>query len=193
MRYARDPLDFARLEMARLKQAGKFANLARNGDFSLPVAKSIEGDEQKWHKGGPPAGWGTWQKEDSHGTFLWDQAVGAAGKGAAKANGVAGGCFIQSYKAAPGGCYAVRAACKVHGNGNACLRVRWQTAEGRWTAEVQDQLFYAAIAPDSWQPLFGVVEVPEGAGRLLILLGVDGQSTAEDAAWFDDVELCKLP
>jgi len=193
LRYARDPLDFARLEMARLKQSGKFANLARNGDFSLTVAKSMEGGEQKWREGGPPAGWGTWQKDDSHGTFLWDRAAGAAGKGAAKASDMAGGCFIQSYKAAPGERYAVRAMCKVHGSGNACVRIRWQTAGGQWTSEVQDQLFYAAIAPDSWQPLFGVVDVPEEAGRLLILLGVDGQNTAEDSVWFDDVELCKLP
>ena len=88
--------------------------------------------------------------------------------------------------------YAVRAACKVHGNGNAWLRVRWQTAEGRWTAETQDRLFYCEASPDNWRELFGVVEVPEGAGRLLILLGVGGQSTADDVVWFDDVELYKL-
>jgi len=40
--------------------------------------------------------------------------------------------------------------------------------------------------------LFGVVEVPEGVGRLSILLGVGGQSAAEDVAWFDDVELYRL-
>jgi hypothetical protein len=30
------------------------------------------------------------------------------------------------------------------------------------------------------------------AGRLLILLGVGGQSTPEDAVWFDDVELYRV-
>ena len=29
--------------------------------------------------------------------------------------------------------------------------------------------------------------------RLLIPLGVDNQGTAEDAVWFDDVELYRLP
>ena len=43
-----------------------------------------------------------------------------------------------------------------------------------------------------WQELFGVVEVPEGAGRLLILLWVEDQNTAEDVVWFDDVELYRL-
>ena len=192
LRYARDPLDYARTEIARAKQAGKLVNLARNGDFSSSTAKSMEGAEQKWHKGSPPAGWSAWQAENSKGTFTWDREAGAAGKGAAQASRVADGCFLQSYKVAPGERYAVRAACKVHGNGNAWLRVRWQTAKGRWTAETEDQLFYCEASPDKRLELLGVVEVPEGVGRLLILLGVGGQNTAGDVIWFDDVELYKM-
>jgi hypothetical protein len=193
LRYARDPLDFARTEMARLKQSGQLVNLARNGDFSLATAKSLDGTEQKWRQGGPPAGWSTWQNEGSRGTFTWDREAGASGKGEAKASHVANGCFIQSCKAITGECYALRAACKIHGAGNAWLRVRWQTADGQWTAEIQDRLFYGGTSPDRWHPLFGVVEVPQHAGRLLILLSVEGQNAAQDAAWFDDVELFKLP
>jgi hypothetical protein len=138
------------------------------------------------------AGWSAWQRDDSKGTFTWDRQGGAAGKGAARASRIADGCFLQSYKVAPGERYAVRATCKVHGAGNAWLRVRWQTAEGRWTAETQDQLCYCEASPDNWRELFGVVEVPEGVGRLLVLLGVGGQSTAEDVIWFDDVELYRF-
>jgi hypothetical protein len=192
LRYARDPLDYARTEIARTQQAGKLVNLARNGDFSSSAAKSMDGAGQQWHNGAPPAGWSAWQRDDSKGTFAWDRETGAAGKGAARASRVAEGCFLQSYQVVPGERYAVRAACKVHGNGNAWLRVRWQTAEGRWTAETQDQLFYCQASPDNWRELFGVVEVPEGVGRLLILLSVGGQSTAEDVVWFDDLELYNL-
>jgi len=92
----------------------------------------------------------------------------------------------------PGEGYAVRAAFKVHGNCNAWLRVRWQTAGGRWTAEAQDPIFCSETSPDNWRELLGVVEAPEGVGRLLILLGVGGQSTVEDVIWFDDVELYKM-
>ncbi len=190
--YARDPLDYARTEIAKAKQDGKAVNLARNGSFSSSTAKSMEGTEQDWHDGLPPAGWSAWQRDDSKGTFTWDREAGATGKGAARASRVADGCFLQSFKVAPGERYAVRAACKVRGSGNAWLRVRWQTADGRWTAETQDQLFYCEASPDNWRELFGVVDVPAGAGRLLILLGVGGQSTTEDAAWFDDVELYRL-
>jgi hypothetical protein len=193
LRYARDPLDFARTEMASMKGVGKLVNLARNGDFSSSTARSMDGDEQKWHAGGPPAGWSAWQGDDSKGTFTWDRETGAAGKGAARASRVVDGCFLQSYKVAPGERYTVRAACKMHGAGNAWLRVRWQTADERWTAEAQDRLFYGEPSPDNWRELFGVVEVPEGAGRLLILLGVGGQSAAEDVVWFDDVELYRMP
>ena len=192
LRYARDPLDFARTELARMKGAGKLVNLARNGDFSSSAAKSMDGVEQKWRAGTPPAGWNAWQRGDSKGTFTWDRDAGAAGKGAARASGVADGCLLQSHKVSAGERYAVRAACKVHGTGNAWLRVRWQTADGRWAAETQDRLFYGQGSPDNWRELFGVVEVPEGAGRLLILLGVGGQSTAENAVWFDDVELYRV-
>ena len=96
LRYARNPLDFARTEMARLKKAGQLVNLARDGDFGVATAKSLEGSEQRWQQGGPPAGWTAWQADASHGTFTWDQETGAAGKGAAKASGVANGCFIQT-------------------------------------------------------------------------------------------------
>jgi hypothetical protein len=176
-----------------MKGVGKLVNLARNGDFSSSTARSMDGDEQKWHAGGPPAGWSAWQGDDSKGTFTWDRETGAAGKGAARASRVVDGCFLQSYKVAPGERYTVRAACKMHGAGNAWLRVRWQTADERWTAEAQDRLFYGEPSPDNWRELFGVVEVPEGAGRLLILLGVGGQSAAEDVVWFDDVELYRMP
>ena len=179
--------------MAKLKQAGKLVNLARNGDFSL-----VHGQVDRWR--GAEMARGRAARRLEHlaegrleGDLHLGPEAGAAGKGAAKASRVAGGCFIQTYKATPGERYAVRAACKVHGNGNAWLRVRWQTADGRWTAETQDQLFYCGSSPDNWQKLFGVVEVPEGVGRLLVLLSVEGQDSVEDAAWFDDVELYKLP
>jgi hypothetical protein len=192
LRYARDPLDFGRTETARLERAGKLVNLARNGDFSSSTARAMDGAEQKWYDGRPPAGWTAWQRSDSKGSFVWDRETGAKGKGAAKASRVADGCFLQAYKVAAGERYAVRAACKLHGSGSAWLRARWQTTEGRWTAEGQDRLFYGQASQDSWRELFGAVEVPEGAGRLVVLLSVSGQDTPEDTAWFDDVELYRL-
>ncbi|HPO72256.1 MAG TPA: hypothetical protein PLJ31_05790, partial [Armatimonadota bacterium] len=45
---------------------------------------------------------------------------------------------------------------------------------------------------NEWSEIFGVVEVPEGAGKLVVLLGMAGQSTQEDVVWFDDVGVYRV-
>jgi hypothetical protein len=192
LRFARDPLDYARVQMAELKAAGKLANLARNGDFGADKALTSEGATVEWKEGHAPAGWGTWQIEKPKGTFAWDREAGAAAKGAAKAAGVANGCFIQSYGVKAGEHYAVGAARRLAGKGDAWIRVRWQTAEGKWTAEALDVLIHCEAPRGEWGEMLGVIEVPEGAGRLLVLLGVADQPTPDDAAWFDDVRVHRL-
>ncbi len=178
LRFARDPLDYGRTQIARLRGEGKLVNLAENGDFAAKV-----------EPGRRPAAWSTWQRQDSPGTFTWDPQAGQDGKGAARAAGVTDGCFLQAREVQPGQRYAVRALRKLEGRGSTWIRIRWQTAEGRWTREVQDAMVYCRGPRDAWSELFGVVQVPEDAGRLLILLGVGNQASPEDVAWFDDVEL----
>jgi hypothetical protein len=92
----------------------------------------------------------------------------------------------------PGQLFVVRAVRRIQGGGEAWLRIRWQTREGRWTAEAKDEIAYASGPRDQWSELLAVVEAPEEAGRLVILLGVGGQRSPEDAAWFDDVEAYRL-
>ncbi|MEN6495997.1 MAG: hypothetical protein ABFD16_17075 [Thermoguttaceae bacterium] len=193
LRFARDPEDFGRTEIAELQKAGKLVNLARNGDFSVETAKTFEGTDVQWREGRAPAGWSTWQEEKSKGSFTWDRETGAHGKGAARAAGVAGGCFIQSYPVKPGQRYAVRAVQKVQGRGDGHLRVRWQTSAGTWTQEVLDKLIFVDKPQGEWNELFGVVEIPEGVGRLTLLLGASGQTSPEDVLWYDEVEVHQLP
>jgi hypothetical protein len=193
LRWARNPMDYARNEIEGQKRSGKLVNLVRNGDFSVEMVKSPEGIQQRWHEGGPPAGWSTWQTGGSKGAFTWDRESGASGKGSAKAAQVADGCFLQSHPVVPGERYAASAFCKIQGQGGAWLRIRWQTAGGRWTAESQDEIVHGELPRDQWRELLGVVEVPAGAGRLVILLGAGGQHTPQDAVWYDDVGLYKIP
>ena len=182
LRFARDPSDWARWRMAELAKAGPLASLLKNGEFSVPPAK----------KGGPPPDWGAWQDDKSKGMFACDGEVGAAAKGSARLAGVADGCFIQGVKAAPGRRYAVEAALRIQGRGDALVLVRWQAADEKWTAEEKDVPLVATGPRGEWAGIFGVVEVPEGAGRLLVLLLSRGQSSAEDVAWFYDVRLYAL-
>jgi len=190
--FARGPITYARRELARLQKEGKLTNLARNGDFGSATAASNTGAAEDWKEGHAPAGWHTWQTQDSKGAFTWDRETGSAGKGAAKAAGVANGCFIQSCEAKPGEHYIVRAVRRLQGRGDAWIRVRWQTADSVWTAQSQDVMVYADGPRDQWTELFGIAAVPETAGKLVILLGVGGQPSPADAAWFDDVQLHKL-
>ena len=216
LRFARDPLDYARTQIAELAKAGTLANLARNGDFGSQKAPANQGPAEDWKEGHAPAGWHAWQAESSKGTFTWDREAGAAGKapgadfgvkqlrngtrhegrppakGAARAAGAATGCFIQSYPAKPGEHYAVGAVRRLQGKGEGWLRVRWQTADGTWTAEALDVLVHCDGPREEWGAMFGVVEVPQGAGRLVLLLCTGGQATPEDVAWFDDVKVHKL-
>ncbi len=192
LRYARDPADFARAEIQRLKQAGKPANLTRNGDFSAEKI-TFDGLDVVWKDGACPAGWSSWQMHAGEGKFDWDREVGSAAKGAARMTGVSNGCFVQSYPVKAGERYAVHAVRKLQGRGDASIRVRWQTDKHAWTAEAQDRMVFCEGSADPWGELFGVAQVPEGVGRLVLLLGAHGQQSPDDVAWYDDVELYRLP
>ncbi|MEW6355318.1 MAG: hypothetical protein AB1696_03255 [Planctomycetota bacterium] len=192
--FARDPVEYGRRQLGELEKDGNLVNLARNADFGSTTAPpaSPGGVQEDWKEGGCPAGWHAWQHSDSKGTFTWDREAGAGGKGSARAANVKDGCFIQSYDVAAGERYAIQAVRKIQGKGDSRIRVRWQTAEGKWTFETQDKFILADGPRDQWAELFGVVEIPETVGKLVILLGVSDQESAEDAAWYDDVRVYKL-
>ncbi len=189
--YVRDPAGYAREVLAARQREGRAANLAANGDFSQAEVVLPGGYTARWSEDRPPAGWSAWQEDASEGVFLWDQTVGG---GSARAAGVKGGCVLQGHPVEPGGRYAVAARVRREGAGDAWMRVRWQTADSRWTAEIKDRVFFpAAPGADGWHAMFGVVEVPDEAGRLVILLSVGNQLSPDDVAWFDDVQLHQLP
>jgi hypothetical protein len=190
--FARDPIAYARTQIAELSKAGKLVNLARNGDFGSDKAESEEGAPEDWKKDGAPAGWHVWQDKDSKGRFTWDRENGAAGKGSAQAANVNNGCFIQSSKVKPGEGYVIQAVRRLQGKGDARIRVRWQTEDGKWTAEALDRIFGSDGPRDQWSEIIGVVQVPEDAGKLAILLGVAGQTSPDDVAWYDDVRLYRI-
>ena len=182
LRYLRDPLDYGRTEMQRLEQAGADTNRVRNGGFGAEAADA----------NGRPTEWGVWQDSGSEGAFALDPDVGRAAKGSARAAKAKNGCFIQAHDARPGERYAVRGFVRTVGEGRAWLRIRWQTRESAWTATSRDRRVYADGPSKEWAELFDVVEVPEGAGKLVVLLLVGDQPAHEDIAWFDDIQLCRL-
>lgn len=189
LRFAADPTGFARQVMAE----GKLPNLSRNPDFGAETAKNYLGADVAYQEGGFPAGWGFWQ-ENTAGTAGWDRGMGHAAPGGGRASQVTSGCFTQEIgPVQPGERYAVRAWTRVQSQGSAWIRMRWQTADGHWAMEQRDVLAYGGAARDQWQEILGVAEVPEGVGRLVILLAMGGQASAGDVVWYDDVQCVKLP
>ena len=188
--YVRDPQGYARREVEEGRREGRLANRVINGDFDAAEATLPEGVSVRWSEGRPPAGWSAWQEDSSAGSFDWDRSVR---DGAARASGVTGGCFLQSHPVQAGERYAIRAEVRAEGAGQAWLRIRWQTEDQGWVAELQDKILFPSGPPDRWNEIFGVVQVPEEAGRLVILLGVGGQRSHDDTVWFDGVELYRLP
>ncbi len=179
--HVRDPAGAALDDIARLRAAGALTNLARNGDFTRPASPK---------EGAMPAEFSAWQDEKAPtGKFAWDAGVGG---GAARATRVKWGCFIQSQPVNPGERYAVQADCLPRGSSQPTLVVRWQTADSRWTREPDDRTFAFKPHEGEWRRAFGVVTVPPGAGKLVILLDVTGQVTEDDVCWFDSLALHRL-
>ena len=194
LRYVRDPVGYAQETITKLKESGEFVNLAANADFDEEEVVLDNGRTSTYVEGGPPAGWDTWQRETSEGTFSWDRETDATSDGSARMEGVVYGCFHQQqHPVLPGRRYAIRAVRRIEGNGVAFIRVRWKTADNDWTQEALDRLIFCPGPRDEWSELFGVAEVPDGVDRLVILLSVTDQRSSADIVWYDDVELCQLP
>jgi hypothetical protein len=178
--WVRDPLGAARAEVDALRKQNHLTNLAVNPQFSEgPPAQP-----------GLPAGYAAWQDEkNATGRFVWDETTS---HGSAKAARVKWGCFIQKREVKPGEIYAIEAECLPRGATVPGVLIRWQTPDGRWTNEPEDQAFAFEPRATEWQSAFGVVTVPQEAGYLVILLGVNGQVAESDVCWFDNVGLYRL-
>jgi len=160
------------------RAAGTVQNLARNGDFS-----AVTPDAKR------PAEWSTWQDDDSKGHFELDAAVGG---GSAKVTQVKNGCFLQSHAAQPGETFVIEATCRTTGASVPGLMIRWQRADGSWVRWDADATFTFAGSRDGWAQAFGVVTVPDNAGKLVILLKAEHQLSDVDTCWFDNVGLYRM-
>lgn len=176
---ASDPIEAVQKHLATV---GPDKNLAQNASFSDQSSNGL------------PAKWWSWQKEGSHGAFARDDELGASAKGAARVTGCSSGCFGQDVEVRPGRVYAIRSFVKKQGRGTSWIRARWRDDKGAWTAEALDMLMMPAgpVSADGWRAMTGMVRVPEGAYRLVVLLSVAGQGDEHDIAWFDDMTVARF-
>jgi hypothetical protein len=81
----------------------------------------------------------------------------------------------------------------MRGSSRAWIRLRWQTAAGNWTRVRRDVMASPGPAgAGGWAEIFVVSTVPDGAEKLVVLLNAGSQKSANDIAWFDDVEVYRL-
>ncbi|HWH68233.1 MAG TPA: hypothetical protein VNT26_02570, partial [Candidatus Sulfotelmatobacter sp.] len=174
----RDPEAAAREDIACRRAAGQLSNLVLNGAFSAatPDKKS-------------PAEWNSWQEDGSKGRFDFDAAVGG---GAARATQVRNGCFLQSHTVQPGETYAISAECRPTGATVPGLLIRWQRSDGTWVRWDADATFTFTGSREGWAQAFGLVTVPDNAGKLVILLKAQNQLNDSDTCWFDNVEFYRI-
>jgi len=188
-----DPTAHAARVVAEAREQA--ANLLTNADFSAQTGEAPEGVlAEDWTQEGAPVGWSFWQSKaaESEGSPGWAGGEGHAASGAATLSAVRKGCLIQSIEVAPGERYAVQTWHRQQGAGVPTVSVRWQTADGTWHAEHEDRFLMRHEADGDWQSMVGLVRVPEGAGRLVLLLGSDGQQTEDDVLWWDDALVIKV-
>ena len=104
-------------------------------------------------------------------------------------------CYIQVIAAKPGERYFVRAMARTTAERaeDTGVRIRWQDATGKWVAPERDvPIQLGEGRRGEWRTLAGAATVPREAGRLVVLPGTKGQAE-DEAAWFDDVFVCRVP
>jgi hypothetical protein len=131
-----------------------------------------------------------WQDGASKGIYSHDAAGGISG-GSALAAGPTNGCFIQSFPVDSGGVYAAGSSSRLKSAGCAFMLIRWQDSDGGWTLEQEDRYTYFPDDPREWTNALEIVRVPDGAGKLVLLLSAKLPSR-EDQCWFDNVEVYKI-
>ncbi len=186
LRAAADPVAHAQQLLASM--GPDVVNLAVNGDFqSAAVGEAAAPPEADWDPNAAPPGWSFWQQAYSTGTPGWDREVGHGEPGSARMAGVLEGCVLQKIPVTAGQRYCVVAWRKMQGAGSSSIRVRWQDPEAKWYQPSLDVIIDATGPRDEWVQMAGVVTVPAGAGFLVPLLNANGQLSADDVIWYDDV------
>ncbi|MDO4574824.1 MAG: hypothetical protein Q4D98_06380 [Planctomycetia bacterium] len=171
MNALRDPFTFAKQKRESLKSDPAAKNLLKNPDFS-----------QKNPNADLPAEWAVWQNEKtSHGTFHWKE-------NRAVFREMEEGCFIQGIPVHPGEVYLLYAKGKATGKATLHLTASWKTAEDKWTRwDASTRL----DLDSSGTEIFGLVTVPEEAGRMIVLPSISGQG-ADDTGEYEKVEVYLL-
>lgn len=171
-------------------------SILRNGSFETADANPAAPAQADWQTDGAPVGWSTWSRT-GRASFGLKAVAGTEGRLAAAIGGAESASYLQSVPAAPGDrlvCLGrVRLVCNPGSPATAHLGFRFRTPEGKWhpRRDLEGSVQVAA-GPSDWQSLALLIEVPEGAGAVLVMPGAVSQQPG-DLALFDDLRVYRLP
>ena len=182
--------------------SGKMENIATNPSFEVQRKSDTPADERlNWQALNAP-GWSQWVRPGTRGRVGVATDVARTGGKSLVISGVEAACGIYTQPAKRGeryrvSCWAKSSVQPKEGEGRvgAKLSLKWQTAEGKWVQGPPECEVKLPAGTAEWTRMCGVVTIPAGVGRLVMLLGAEKQTPGEQT-WLDDLcieKLCDAP
>lgn len=177
---------WARALLAHPHSRNLLTNLLATGDCP-PLETTADSAPDR--DGPLPAGWWLWRPENRRaGVFATDPKRGRSSPGSLKASGVEEGCLGTSLPVRSHSRFIVEAFAY---GARAQIQVAWKT-DGQWNWSLpRTTLRFTKPDRDPWRRACDLVEVPEGADELVLLLEV--RQLPEESTWFDDIGLYPVP
>lgn len=180
LRFKQDLME-ANQRFAKMMEGGDrnlAKNLVKNGDFTASVTE----------------GWST--RIEGESSIEHDASVGHLGNGSVRLSGEVAGSYTQEIPIRGAkSYYGVRARVRQRGSAEGKVRIRWKKGDGNYLLARSDNIFLRATPSgtrEEWVLVQGVVAIPRGMDTLVVQLIASGPKAAEDAVWFDDVEVYRI-
>lgn len=161
-------------------------NKARNGEFRNGASDGLVKPVKTF-----PSFWVWNEKQPLPGVYSIDGTTGFGSSQSAKVAGMVEKASICQYiPVKPGEKYRISVYGKIRGNGKISLSVGWMN-KYKWTAGGSGKRtgFKPVPGSDWLQAVIPCVEVPQNVNQLIPVLSVSGQTSPDDAAWFDKLEV----
>ena len=168
-----------------------------NPGFEQTEGETVGEPSPDWEQAGAPPGWSVWfgsTAKASDAEMVWTAETALSGRRSVSVRSSAGPTVImQQVPVEPGNAYTVRAwARRSNPRSTVTVGARWKEDSGAWADSANPEVRMSSNVPaDRWEQLECVVQPPENAAFLVVMLTGEDQG-AEDACWFDDVSVAQL-